>query len=59
MLGDWAFMWTKLRVVVTPPDGTAAIEREGHTLTIVTKEHGKWLLARDANLLSPVARPQT
>src|SRR5690348_1931773 len=26
VLGDWAFMWTKLRVVVTPP-GAAAVER--------------------------------
>jgi uncharacterized protein (TIGR02246 family) len=59
VLGDWAFMWTKLRVVVTPPDGTAPVEREGHTLTILKKEHGKWLLARDANLLSPVQRPRT
>jgi len=59
VLGDWAFIWTKLRVVVTPPDGAAPVEREGHTLTILRKEHGKWLLARDANLLSPVQRPQT
>ena len=59
VLGDWAFMWTKLRVVVTPPDGTAPVEREGHTLTILKKEHGKWFLARDANLLSPVQRHQT
>ena len=59
VLGDWAFMWTKLRVVVTPPDGAPPVERAGHTLTILKKEDGKWLLARDANLLSPVQRPQT
>ena len=58
VLGDWAFMWTRLRVVVTPPDGTPAVERAGHALTILKKEHGKWLLARDANLLSPVRPPQ-
>jgi hypothetical protein len=28
--------------------------RRGHTLTILRNENGKWLLARDANLLAPV-----
>jgi uncharacterized protein (TIGR02246 family) len=51
--GDWAFMWSRLRVVVTPPDGSP-IERAGHTLTVFAKRGGKWLLARDANLLAPV-----
>lgn len=53
--GDWAFMWTRLRVTVTPPGGAAPMERAGHTLTVLKKEGGKWLLARDANLLAPVA----
>ena len=52
--GEWAFMWTQLRVTVTPPNGAAAMERAGHTLTVLRKENGKWLLARDANLLTPV-----
>ena len=54
ILGDWAFMWSKLSVVVTPLDGNTPIKREGHTLTIFRKENGIWLLARDANLLAPV-----
>lgn len=56
VLGDWAFMWTKLKVVMMPPGGGQPIERSGHTLTILHKENGKWLLARDANLLAPVAK---
>jgi uncharacterized protein (TIGR02246 family) len=55
--GDWAFMWSRLRVVVTPPDGSPPIERAGHTLTVFAKRGGKWLLARDANLLAPVKGP--
>ena len=51
--GDWAFMWTKLSVVMTPADGSPASERAGHTLTVLKKDQGKWLLARDANLLAP------
>jgi uncharacterized protein (TIGR02246 family) len=54
VLGDWAFMWARLTVVVTPPDGSQSIARAGHTLSILRKENGKWMLARDANLLSTV-----
>ena len=55
VLGDWAFMWTKLTVVVTPPNGVPSMTRSGHTLSILRKQEGKWLLARDANMLAPVA----
>jgi uncharacterized protein (TIGR02246 family) len=48
--GDHAFMWSRLSVSVTPPSGER-IERAGHTLSVFRKENGKWLLARDANLL--------
>lgn len=53
ILGDWAFMWTRLSVVVTPRAGKP-VTRAGHTLTILEKRNGRWLLARDANLLVPV-----
>jgi uncharacterized protein (TIGR02246 family) len=54
ILGDWAFMWSRLKVVVTPPGGARTITRAGHTLTILKKDSGKWVLARDANMLAPV-----
>lgn len=54
VLGDWAFMWTRLTVVVTPPAGGASNTRKGYTLTILNKQGGRWVLARDANLLAPV-----
>jgi uncharacterized protein (TIGR02246 family) len=53
VLGDWAFVWAELTVVVTPARGRK-FTRAGHTLSILRKEGGKWLLARDANMLSPV-----
>lgn len=56
--GEWAFMWTKLEVTVTPP-GASPITRAGHTLSVLKKENGRWLLARDANLLAPVQKPAT
>jgi uncharacterized protein (TIGR02246 family) len=54
VLGDWAFMWTRLTIVMTPAGGAQPATRAGHTLTILQKQNGKWLLARDANLLAPV-----
>jgi uncharacterized protein (TIGR02246 family) len=54
--GDRAFMWTKLEVTATLPDGSR-IERAGHTLTVLRKEQGQWRIARDANLLAAVKRP--
>ena len=52
VLGDWAFMWTRLSVTMTPPGTGQPVTRSGHTLTILRKQGGKWLLARDANLLA-------
>ena len=54
--GDWAFLWSRLTVVATPPGGAPPIERSGHTLTVLRKEGGRWKLARDANLLAPAQR---
>lgn len=54
IFGDWAFMWTKLSVVVTPPGGAPSMRRAGHTLSILKRQNGKWVLARDANMLAPV-----
>src|ERR1043165_338857 len=42
VMGEWAFMWTRLAVTATPPDGSAPTKRSGHTLTILRKENGRW-----------------
>lgn len=52
VFGDWAFMWTKLTVVMTPP-GQEPMKRSGYTLSVLKKEQGRWVLARDANMLAP------
>ena len=54
VLGDWAYLRNYLTVTVTPPGG-APIRRAGWTLTILRKtDAGKWVLARDANLMTKV-----
>ncbi|MDQ6619755.1 MAG: SgcJ/EcaC family oxidoreductase [Pseudomonadota bacterium] len=54
VFGEWAFMVTKLRVTMTPPGRTEPIVRAGHTLSVLQKTNGTWVLARDANLLAPI-----
>jgi uncharacterized protein (TIGR02246 family) len=51
--GDVAYMWSRLSVDVTPPGGKP-IKRAGHTLSVLRKTAGRWQIARDANLLTPV-----
>lgn len=51
--GERAFMWASLTVAITPPGAAEAVTRKGHTLSVLVKATGKWLLARDANMLAP------
>ncbi len=51
VLGDWAYLRNHVELTMTPPSG-AAVRRAGYTLLILHKEpDGKWVLARDANLV--------
>jgi uncharacterized protein (TIGR02246 family) len=53
VLGDWAWLRNRLKVTIAPPGGKTAVH-SGYTLTILRKNpDGKWVLARDANLLMP------
>jgi uncharacterized protein (TIGR02246 family) len=53
VLGNWAYLRGYLRVAMTPPGGNT-VRRAGYTLTIFHKQpDARWLLARDANLLTP------
>jgi uncharacterized protein (TIGR02246 family) len=54
VLGDWAYLRNFIAMTVTPPDG-APVKRAGYTLTILRKVGGRWLLARDANLVTTLA----
>src|SRR3954454_10143818 len=35
VLGDWAYMWTKLTVIFTPPGGASPVTRAGNMLSIL------------------------
>ena len=53
VLGEWAYLRNHIAVTVTPPGGKP-VTRAGTTLTILRRDGGRWLLARDANLLTEV-----
>ena len=55
VLGDWAYLRNYITVTMTPPGGEP-MRRAGYTLSILRKEaDGKWVLARDANLVMKVS----
>jgi uncharacterized protein (TIGR02246 family) len=52
VLGDWAWLRSHIDMAMTLPDGKV-VRRAGYTLTILRKTvQGRWLLSRDANLLT-------
>jgi uncharacterized protein (TIGR02246 family) len=56
--GDIAYVWSHLTVVVAPKDGGDAWENSGEVLTVFHKSpSGRWLLARDANLMLGAGDP--
>jgi len=54
VLGDWAYMWTMLSVVITPAGGATPTKRTGNTLSILRRQADGWVIARDANMLAVV-----
>jgi uncharacterized protein (TIGR02246 family) len=54
--GDFAYTWSHLRVTFTPRDGKPIVN-EGHVLTVLRKEGGRWRIARDANLMPYAGNP--
>lgn len=56
VFGEWAYLWTTLSIVVTPREGGVPIARKGNTLSILQKRAGRWVLVRDANMLTVVSQ---
>jgi uncharacterized protein (TIGR02246 family) len=52
VIGDWAYMRNHLDMTMTPERGEP-VRRRGYTLTILRKQaNGRWVLMRDANLMT-------
>ena len=58
VVGEVAYTLSRDSLSVTPRAGGEAMQLAGHRLTVWRKQpDGRWLLSRDANVLSPVAPP--
>jgi len=51
VFGTWAYCWNRLTVVVTPRGGKP-IKRSGNVLSVLHKQDGRWMIFRDANMLT-------
>ncbi|MEO7962827.1 MAG: SgcJ/EcaC family oxidoreductase [Gemmatimonadaceae bacterium] len=52
--GDWAHCASHLKVAMMAESGGKAMRRSGYALSILRRhENGRWVLIRDANMLSP------
>src|SRR5258706_14877302 len=47
LLGDWAYCWNYLTVVVTPRYGGTQVKRAGNVPSVKHKQDGRWVIARD------------
>ena len=58
VFGDWAYSWVQLRVTVHPQDGSAPNTMAGPAMSILRRTpQGRWVMFRDANMITPVDRP--
>jgi uncharacterized protein (TIGR02246 family) len=56
--GDIAVAWSHLTVVLAPKQGGPGSQASGYVLTVFHRTPaGKWLLARDANLVAGAGNP--
>lgn len=49
--GEMAYCWNHLTVTIRAPDGSTQ-QRAGHVLSVLRKHDGRWMIERDANLLT-------
>jgi uncharacterized protein (TIGR02246 family) len=60
VVGEVAYAWSSDSLSVTPRAGGEAMQLAGHRITVYRKQpDGRWLLARDAHTLSPVAKQRS
>lgn len=54
VFGDWAYCWNELTVTIKPRDGGGEITRSGPVLSVLQKQQGRWVIVRDANMLTVI-----
>jgi uncharacterized protein (TIGR02246 family) len=60
VFGDWAYCWNQLTITIRPAAGGPSHQLSGPTLSIFRRHPGgSWVIARDANMITPVPAPQS
>ena len=55
VFGDHAYLWIDSTLRFTPKSGGPTTTMAGHSLSVLEKREGRWLIVRDANTLTKVA----
>ena len=59
VFGDWAYCWNELSVTMHRGDGGPPTHLRGPALSILRKNaDGRWVMFRDANMITPLAPAQ-
>jgi ketosteroid isomerase-like protein len=53
VFGDWAYTWAQLTVTIHPAAGGAPTRLEGPSLSVLRRTGGRWVIFRDANMITP------
>lgn len=53
IMGDWAYVWVTTSLQFESANGDPS-KMAGHSLSVLKKEDGRWLIFRDANTLATV-----
>jgi uncharacterized protein (TIGR02246 family) len=54
VFGGQAYLWIESTLVCSPKNGDPATVMAGHSLSILEKRDGRWLIIRDANTMTVV-----
>jgi uncharacterized protein (TIGR02246 family) len=54
VLGDYAWLWTKIALTMTDKSSKSRSLMEGHSLSILRRQDDGWVVIRDSNTMVPV-----
>ena len=58
VFGDWGYVWNQISVTMHPLDGGEPTQMSGPALAILRRNpDGRWVIYRDANMVTPAAPP--
>lgn len=57
--GNMAFCRVHLNITLSTPEGAVIKRLAGYSMSVLRKENGRWVIARDANFVAPVQENTT